>query len=259
MIKLLYILLLAMTFPQPVSAQDAEKKPKEELGYAYILPLPVLTPNNASESEEIGALLPTTLLVDDSCVPKKIREAEKESSKPYTLQINNYRASKPILLNKANPTLTLHALGETNKPKFKWEIKSPESKEFLTLVFSNLESRDQWVKPTFQTIDCSVKSLPEGSLLILNYSPNELYIQLGKGEYIINKGETKLLYAPITEKLALSVVALNGKRKAFLFRNYINHKKGNRSVIVVYPKPSSGSFLKVAMTLADIPIIPAQD
>ena len=55
--------------------------------------------------------------------------------------------------------------------------------------------------------------------------------------------------------MALRVVAIRGKKKAFLFKNYVNNK-GHRSVIVVYPKPTSGSFLKVAMTLAEIPIVP---
>ena len=110
-------------------------------------------------------------------------------------------------------------------------------------------------QPSKQSI-CSAKKVPDGAVLILNYSPNELRIQLGRERYTVNDREEKIFQTGITEKLALRVVANNGKRKAFLFKNYVKHKKGYRTVIVVYPKPSSGSYLKVAMTLVDIPLAP---
>ncbi|NWK54543.1 hypothetical protein HW115_02900 [Verrucomicrobiaceae bacterium N1E253] len=257
MIKFLILPILAAASLQVSLAQEAEKEPKEDLGYTYILPLPILTSKNATESEDIGAILPSILWVDERCVPTKMRDAAGSSEKPYSLRINNYRISKPILINKASSKIIFDAIDETGRPKFKWRIPSPSSKESLTLVFSDPASEEKWAKPTFKIIDCSPKKLPAGSVLVLNYSHNELHTQIGKQKYIIKASEKKIFKTSPADKLALKVVALNGKRKAFLFKNYVKSANGDRKVLVVYPKPTSGSYLKVALSIADIPLIPA--
>ncbi len=258
MFKNLITSILSLTCLQVAIAQDDGEKPKEDLGYAYILPITISSVKSASASEEVGTMIPPTLLVDPSCIPAEISNSEKYKDKPYILRISEYRTSKPILLNKAVSQIIFDALDYDGKPKFKWRIIPPESKEALVLVFSNPNSKKKWVKPTFKVIDCSAKKIPGGSVVVINYSPNELHTQIGKNKYILQKGEKRIFQAPVTEKMALSVTAKNGKRKSYLYRNYIKNKKDYRKIIVVYPNPSSGSRLKVAMSLADIPLIPTQ-
>ena len=83
MFKFLCTLFLALAALQCATAQDAEKQAKEDLGYAYILPLSILTSKNATKSETRG-VLPRMLLVDDRCVPEKLKKAGRNSEKPYT-------------------------------------------------------------------------------------------------------------------------------------------------------------------------------